>query len=69
MLETGKSRTRAFDIFITIQKRNKVGNWGTYLHKIDTVFYDSTSNVTVDEVRKSLINHDGYSLAIRVIEQ
>jgi hypothetical protein len=69
MFEAGKSRTRAFSVFNPIQKRNKVGNWETYLHEIDTVFYDINSNVTVDDVRKSLIDHDGYNPSIRVIEQ
>lgn len=69
MSKAGKSRTRAFGVCIPIQKRNKVGNWETYLLQIDTVFYDSTSNVTADEVKKSLIDHDGYNPSIQVIEQ
>ncbi len=36
---------------------------------IDTVFYDHSSNVTKDEVRQSLINHDGYNSHIRVTKQ
>jgi hypothetical protein len=27
---------------------------------IDTIFYDANSNVSCDEVKKSLIEHDGY---------
>lgn len=33
---------------------------------IDTVFYGPSVKVTVDEVRKSLIDHDGYDPRIRV---
>lgn len=69
MLETGKSRTRAFGVYMPIQKRNKVGNWETYLHQIDIVFYDADSNVTVDDVTLSLIGHDGYNPSIKVIEK
>ena len=34
--------------------------------KIDTVFYGHNSMVTADEVRRSLINHDGYDSGIVV---
>lgn len=39
-----------------------------YLHKrlIDTVFYGDSSVVNADEVRKSLIEHDGYDSSIVV---
>lgn len=39
-----------------------------YLHGklIDTVFYSKSANVTADEVRRSLIDHDGYDPAIQV---
>jgi hypothetical protein len=33
---------------------------------IDTVFYSASSNVDADEVRRSLINHDGYDSGIVV---
>jgi hypothetical protein len=33
---------------------------------IDTVFYSPTAKVTPDEVKRSLINHDGYDPAITV---
>jgi hypothetical protein len=36
---------------------------------IDTVFYRATDNVTVDEVRRSLIEHDGYNPFILVVER
>jgi hypothetical protein len=40
--------------------------WKVYLHGkcIDSVFYDS--DFTADEVRSSLINHDGYDNRIVV---
>ena len=34
--------------------------------KIDTVFYSNSDNVTIDEVKQSLINHDGYNVRIKV---
>lgn len=34
--------------------------------KVDTVFYSPGDNVTAEEVRQALINHDGYSVAIEV---
>lgn len=33
---------------------------GKSLRWIDTVFYSDSAKVTRDEVRRSLINHDGY---------
>jgi hypothetical protein len=69
MFPHNESRTRTFVVYIPVQRRNKVGNWETFLRYIDKVFYDINSNVTVDDVRKSLINHDGYDPSIRVIEQ
>jgi hypothetical protein len=39
-----------------------------YLHGkcIDTVFYSASAKVDTDEVRRSLIDHDGYDPAIVV---
>jgi hypothetical protein len=38
-------------------------------HKlIDTVFYNSTDTITAEEVKSSLINHDGYEYDIEVVE-
>lgn len=34
--------------------------------RIDTVFYSNGVNVDKDEVKKSLVNHDGYEPEIRV---
>lgn len=36
--------------------------------KIDTVFYSTGASVDRDEVRRSLIDHDGYDPAISVRE-
>ncbi len=33
---------------------------------IDTVFYSDAHKITCDEVRRSLVNHDGYDSAITV---
>jgi len=33
---------------------------------IDTVFYSPNVSVDCDEVKRSLINHDGYNSAIQV---
>jgi hypothetical protein len=40
--------------------------WNVYLRgrKIDTVFYDA--DITADDVRRSLINHDSYDARIIV---
>ena len=43
----------AFDVILN----NKV---------IDTVFYSVSSNVNADEVKQSLINHDGYDSNIKI---
>lgn len=37
-----------------------VGTDGAGLTNIDTVFYSSGAKVTCEEVRRSLIDHDGY---------
>jgi hypothetical protein len=36
--------------------------------KIDTVFYSKNVNVNVDEVKNSLVNHDGYDPRIKVVQ-
>jgi len=64
-----KCRTRTFVIYTPVHKRNRLGNWGMYLHEISKVFYDRDANVTAGEVRKSLIDHDGFSTMIEVIEE
>jgi hypothetical protein len=35
---------------------------------IDTVFYSKSDNIDADEVKHSLINHDGYDSRITVKE-
>lgn len=47
------SRNRAFDVFL-------------HGKEIDTVFYSADAKVDAEEVRRSLIGHDGYSPAIVV---
>jgi hypothetical protein len=47
--------TRAFNVY-----RNG--------RNIDTVFYNNDSPQTPEDVRKSLINHDGYPMDITVSE-
>jgi hypothetical protein len=44
---------KAFDVYL----KSKV---------IDTVFYKDTDTITRDEVKASLVNHDGYDPAITV---
>ena len=36
---------------------------------IDTVFYSAGAGVDAEEVRRSLIDHDGYDFRIEVIER
>jgi len=57
------AKQKAFDVFVPTQstKFNVVG-----LKLIDTVFYDS--DFTADQVRRSLIGHDGYDSRIIVKE-
>lgn len=56
---------RAFDVFLPNQPMSKyVGG----LKEIDTVFYAKNDNVTAEEVRDSLVNHDGYDPSIIVKE-
>ena len=47
---------QAFDVF-----RNS--KW------IDTIFYSPNCNVDCDEVRKSLVEHDGYPNDIEVVKK
>jgi hypothetical protein len=47
---------RAFDVYL----RGKL---------IDTVFYSTGAVVDADEVKRSLVNHDGYDPAITVRER
>lgn len=37
--------------------------------EIDKVFYGDNDNITVEEVKKSLVNHDGYDPRIEVIKE
>lgn len=48
---------KAFDVYKFNRKTGK-------LEKIDTVFYDD--DFTSEEVKRSLVNHDGYSEDITV---
>jgi hypothetical protein len=64
-----KPRTRTFGIFFPVWKRNRIGNWNMCLHEISKVFYDRDTNVTTSEVKKSLVEHDGFSTMIEVIEE
>ena len=51
-----EKKSQAFDVF-----RGK--KW------IDTVFYSASCKVTKDEVKKSLIEHDGYPDNIEIIKK
>ena len=53
--QTNSIAARAFDIYL-----------GKTL--IDTVYYGRSVNVDVEEMKKSLINHDGYDSRITVRE-
>jgi hypothetical protein len=52
-----KAKQTTWNVFRSIAER-----WV----KIDTVFYDG--DMTAEEIRRSLINHDGYSADILVIK-
>lgn len=43
-------------------------SFNVYLHgrEIDTVFYNDDVSITTEEVKRSLINHDGYDYKIKV---
>ena len=69
MFQFGKFRTRTFGIFFPVWKRNRIGNWDMCLHEISKVFYDGDTNNTASEVKKSLVEHDGFSMMIEVIEE
>lgn len=47
------------------------GAFNVYDHgeEIDTVFYSKTCNVDSEEVRRSLVDHDGYAPSIQVYEE
>ena len=64
-----KSRTRTFGIYVPVFKRNRLGNWIRCMREISKVFYDSGTNVTTSDVKKSLVEHDGFSTMIEVIEE
>ena len=51
----------AFDVY----KPNPNSKTGR-LKKIDTVFYSEGDKIAAEEVRRSLINHDGYDYDITV---
>lgn len=55
-------RNQAFDVFRT--ERDLFG--GSSTRCIDTVFYSEHPKMTVEEVRRSLIEHDGYPADIVV---
>jgi hypothetical protein len=42
--------------------------WDVYLNrkKIDTVFYSSAIKINAHEIKRSLVNHDGYDHRITV---
>lgn len=69
MLFYGKSSTRAFGIYVPVFKRNRLGNWIKCMRMISKVFYDSETNVTAGDVKKSLVEHDGFTTIIEVIEE
>lgn len=50
------------------KRTSKSGAWDVFLagKEIDTVFYNRGSKITADEVRRSLINHDGYDPRITI---
>jgi hypothetical protein len=50
-------RSQAFDVF---QNRRDPIFHTMVEHKIDTVFYAEREKMSVTEVRKQLIEHDGY---------
>jgi hypothetical protein len=50
------NRLRAFNVYL-------------YGRLIDTIFYGASDTITADEVRRSLIDHDGYDPSIVVREQ
>jgi hypothetical protein len=55
---------RAFDVFVPAPMSRYVDG----LKEIDTIFYAKNDKVTEQEVRDSLVNHDGYDFNIVVKE-
>lgn len=53
-----KRSLRAFDVFHPYEDE-----------PFDTVFYNHDDLITYDEVKRSLVNHDGYPSDIIVVEQ
>jgi hypothetical protein len=56
-------RSQAFDVF---QRRRCPVFHSVTEEKIDTVFYHEHPKMTVDDVRRQLIDHDGYPSDIMV---
>ena len=52
---------RAFNVYIPLS--------GDRFKLIDTVYYNATDNITTEEVKQSLVNHDGYDPRIVVGEE
>ena len=54
---------------MTAKGENQHLAFDVYLHgrEIDTVFYSKSANVDADEVKRSLVNHDGYDPMIEVL--
>jgi hypothetical protein len=55
-MRTKSQRQRAFDVYLN----GRI---------IDTVFYSTSTPVDVEEVKRSLVNHDGYDDRIIVKER
>lgn len=49
----------SFDVYVPVRMRNKYGNWEIFLDWIDTIFA-TVDTFTEEEMRMSLIHHDGY---------
>jgi len=62
---------RAFDIFVLDGDNLPIRFWVPHLPKSiiqDTVFYADSDPITEDEVKQSLVDHDGYPSNITVWE-
>ena len=62
---------RAFDVFVLDGENLPVPFRTPWVEKSimrDTIFYADSDPITEDEVRESLINHDGYPSNITVWE-
>ena len=57
-------RSQAFDVFRPAVRDSVFFTTG--LQHIDTVFYQEHPRITAEEVRRSLIDHDGYPPDIMV---